>query len=178
MKDFPGFPVLRGSQVTTTGTAPVFEPGTIYAVRNSTTGFWSLAKYVQVNNDGCSQGEVLVTNFATLSNDSVVKSAVGDGKSPHFRGLAAATIASQRFGFMYIGGYVEKADLSHTAASGELLAISGSTAGKLTPDGASSFWNATLGLSSALGTAPFVFAIARTAIGTGVGSVNILGIWG
>lgn len=179
MKEFPGFPVLRGTQVETTGTAPVFEPGTIFAVRNATTGFWSLAKYVQLGTQGVSQGEVCVTNYATLSNDSVRQSvAATDGRAPHLRGIAAATIATNSYGFMYIGGYVEKADLSHTAASGELLCISGSTAGKLTPDGASSFWAATVGVSSALGSAPFAFAVARTAIATGVGSVSILGVWG
>lgn len=177
MKDFPGFPVLRGSQVLANDTAQVFEPGTIFAIRNSTTGFWSLAKYVQLGNAGCSQGETLVTNYATLSNDSVRIGATAEGYSPILRGIAAATIASQRFGFMYIGGYVEKADLSLTAASGDMLALSASTAGKMTPL-KTSFWGATVGLSSTAGTAPFHFAVARTAIATGIGSISLIGIWG
>lgn len=161
MKDFGGFPVLRGAQVEANNSAQVFEPGTIFAVRNSTTGFWSLAKYVQVTG-GCSQGEVLVTNFATLSNDSVEKASTDDMYSRPFRGIAAATVTDEYFGFMYIGGYVEKADVSMTTASADFLSISGSTAGKLTP----------------LQASPHVFAVARTAIATGVGSVSLIGLWG
>lgn len=153
------------------------EPGAMSLFKDS-NGNTALVEIVQLDNNGCSKGEVLVTNFATLKSYSVAKATAGDAFAPHFRGLAAATIASQRMGYMIIGGYVETADLSHTAASGELLTISGSTAGKLTPHNASSFWGATLGLSSTLGTAPFVFAIARTAIATGTGSVSILGVWG
>ena len=175
------------------GALPVVSPGSITDTWDPTTNArgelgqiffykngdqYSLVEMIQLDNNGCSQGEVLVTNFATLKQYSVTKSSTTDGYAPHFRGLAAATIASQKAGYMYIGGYCEKADLSHTAASGELLAVSGSVAGKLTPNIASSFWGATLGLSSTLGTAAFAFAIAKTAIGTGIGSVQILGVWG
>lgn len=170
-----GFPVLTNAQIEQADTAAIYEPGVIVAVKNSSN--WSLAAYVQLNNDGCSQGEALVTNFATLAQYSVKKAATADGRLPHFRGVAAATIASQKFGWMYIQGYVEKADLSHTAASGEMLCISGSTAGKLTPDGASSLLNGTFGTSNFV-TIPWAVAIARTAISTGVGSISLLGCWG
>lgn len=173
------FPVVSGAQVVAGGDATAkMELGTIIAMR-TVTDQWSLVEYVQLDNNGVSNGEVLVTNFATLKQYSVAKAAVGDFGVPGvFRGIAAATIASQKFGFMYIGGYVEKADVSHTAASTEGLTISGSTAGKLTPDKASSYWGATVGLSSTTGTAPWIFAIAKTAIATGLGSVQICGIWG
>ena len=170
------FPVVSGAQISGNDTTANHEPGSIHVYRNGNQ--FALVEYVQLDNNGVSQGEVLITNFATLKQFSVAKAGTGDAFSPHFRGLAAASIASQRFGFMYIGGYVENADLSHTAASAELLTISASTAGKLTPHNASSFWAATLGVSSALGTAPFVFAVAKSAIATGLGSVQILGVWG
>lgn len=176
IKDY-GLPLLATSQVEQADTAAVFEPGVIVAVRNNTAGAWSLAEYIQLDNNGCSQGEVLVTNFATLKQYSMIKAATAEGRQPMLRGIAAATIASQKFGWMYIWGYVEKADLSHTAASGELLCISASTAGKLTPDAASSALNATLG-TSINATTPWTCAIARTAIATGIGSVSLIGMWG
>lgn len=174
---FPGYglPVLSNKQAEQADTAAIYEPGMIVAVKNGSN--WSLAEYVQLNNDGVSQGEVLITNFATLNQYSVKKAGTADGRLPGMRGIAAATIASQKYGWMYIAGYVEKADLSHTAASGELLTISGSTAAKLTPDGASSLLNATFGTSQFV-TIPWVVAVARTAIATGVGSVTIIGCWG
>lgn len=156
-----GYPVIRDTQVTSTATAAVYQPGTVF-VHKDVNGEWALAKYVQLDNSGCSQGEALVTNYATLKSYSVSKAATSDAHRPHFRGIAAATIASQSFGFMFIGGYVEKADSSITTASGDYLGISASTAGKLTT----------------INPSPNVFAVARTAFATGVGSVSIIGMWG
>lgn len=147
------------------------ELGTILASKNGDQ--WSLVQCVQLDNSGCSQGEALVMNLATLKQYSVSKAATTDEGAPP-AGIAAATIASQRCGWMYIAGYVEKADLSHTAASGEYLTISGSTAGKLSPDAASCFNLGTQGNASAF----VVCGRARTAIATGVGSISICGVWG
>ena len=170
-----GFPVLKNTQIEQADAEAIYEPGIIIAVKNGDN--WSLASYCRLDNNGCSQGEALVTNYATLAQYGVAKAATDDGKLPNLRGIAAATIASQKYGWMYIAGYVEKADLSHTAASGEMLTISGSTAGKLSPDGASSVLNATLPCITAA-TLPWPVAVARTAIATGVGSISILGMWG
>lgn len=170
IKDY-ALPLLSNTQIEQDDAAAVFEPGTIVAVRNS--GNWSLATYVQLDNNGCSQGEALINNYATLKQYSVALAGTADAGAP-IRGVAAATIASQAFGWMYIQGYVEKADLSHTAASGEYLMISGSTAGKLTPNRASVFTAGTQGSSSAF----VVVAVARTAIATGVGSISLCGMWG
>jgi len=167
------FPVISGAQVVAGGDSSAkHEPGTIMAYR-SATDQWAWAEYVQLDNSGISQGEAAVWNFATLKQYSVKKAATTDEGAPMV-GLALATIASQKFGFVAIGGYVEKADLSHTAASGEYLCISGSTAGKITPNKASAFNLATQGNASQF----MVVAIARTAISTGVGSVSICGVWG
>ncbi len=174
IKDY-AFPLLSNTQIEQDDASAVFEPGVIVAVRNN--GNWSLAMYCQLDNNGCSQGEALVTNFATLKQYSLIKAATTEARQPMLRGIAAATIASQAFGWAYIWGYVEKADLSHTAASGELLCISASVAGKLTPDGASSLLNGTMGTSN-LVTIPWTVAIARTAIVTGLGSVSLIGMWG
>src|SRR5688572_9020929 len=137
------FPVVSGAQIVSMGDSSAkHPPGTIMAFRNTVNDAWSLIEYVRNGNTVINQGEVAVRNLATLQAAGVTQSAVsGDGKQPTFAGIACATIGSLSFGWIYINGYVEKADLSHTAAAGELLAISGSTAGKLTPDGASSLLN-------------------------------------
>lgn len=166
------FPVVSGAQVVAGGDSSAkHEPGTILAYR-SVTDQWALAQYLQMANTGLSQGEVGVVNFATLKQYSVKPAATTDGGAP-MAGIALATIASQKFGFLAIQGYVEKADLSHTAASGEYLCLSGSTAAKLTPDRASVVNAGTLNTSALV-----ILAIARTAIATGVGSVTICGTWG
>lgn len=149
------------------------EPGTTVVVKDPATGEFALAKIIQLDNNGCSQGEVLVTNYATLKGHSVTKSSTTDGGAP-MRGIAAATIASQKCGYMFIGGYVEKADLSQTCASGEYIAVGASVAGKLSNDKASAFNLATIVNVSA----QMVVAVARAAFSTGIGSIQILGVWG
>lgn len=148
------------------------EPGQIFVSKNS-AGEFSLVEIVQLDNNGCSQGEALVQNFATLKGYSVKTSATTDEGAP-MKGVAAATIASQKCGYAIIGGYCEKMDFSHTAASGEYICISGSTAAKFTPNKASCFNLGTLGNASQV----MVVAVARAAIATGVGSAQILGVWG
>lgn len=165
------FPLFSNTQVEATSSGAVFEPGMIVAVRNGTN--WSLARYVVMDNTGCSQGDALVNNFATLAQHNVKAAAVGDEGAP-IAGIACATLGSLKYGWAYIYGYVEKADLSHTAASGEYLMVGASTAGKLTPNKASVFNAGTFGSSSAF----VVVAVARTAIATGVGSISLCGMWG
>lgn len=170
-RDAYGLPLLSNKQVEQADTGATFEPGMIVAVRNGTN--WGLAEYIQLDNSGCSQGEALVTNHATLAQFSVRQAATADDGTP-LRGIACATIASQKFGWMYIQGYVEKADLSKTSASGEYLKLSASTAGKLTPIRASVFNAGTQGSSSMF----VVVAVSRGTISTGVGSISLLGMWG
>lgn len=178
MKDPSSYPVLYDSQITTTGSGAVYEPGTVFVHRSGTgRAQFALVEYIRLDNNGCSQGESLVTDFGTTVHHGVAKSATSDGRAAHFRGFAAATIASNAYGFSIIGGYCEKADTSQTTASGHLISISGSTAGKCTSLGCGTTWNATLGLSSTVGTAGFAIAIARGAFATGVGSVSIIGVW-
>jgi hypothetical protein len=151
---------------------PRGEPGQIFVSKNS-AGEFSLVEIVQLDNNGCSQGEALVQNFATLKGYSVKTSATTDEGAP-MKVVAAATIASQKCGYAIIGGYCEKMDFSHTAASGEYICIGGSTAAKFTPNKASCFNLGTLGNASQV----MVVAVARAAISTGVGSAQILGVWG
>ena len=169
-----GFRVLKGDQITTTSDGGPFQPGE-EVIHKGGSNFAQRAKcqWVRLNNNGCSQGEVLVADLGTTVGYGVAKAATTDEGAP-MRGIAAATIASNDYGFMIYAGWCEKADLSHTAASGEYLCISGSTAGKLTPNKASVFNLGTQGNASQLG----VVAVARTAIATGVGSVQILSYWG
>jgi hypothetical protein len=173
-----GAMTLLDGQITTTNTSAIFPPGQIFYWRGGTDRKnTALVKWVQLDNNGCSQGEALISDLAVFNGFGVAKAGTGDGRLPEFRGIAAATIASNAFGFMIIGGYCEKADLSLTCATGEMLSMSGSTAGKLSPNKASSNLNATLG-TSVFVTIPFVVAIAKTSFATGVGSVQIIGIWG
>ncbi len=167
------FPVVAGAQIVSMGdTDARHEPGTILAYRNSDQ--WGIVQYVQNGNTVLNQGEVAVCNFATLKQYRITPAATSDGGAP-LGGLAAATIGSLKYGYIYIHGYVEKADLSHTAASGEYLMISASTAAKLTPNTASVFNAATLGSTA---SAFVVVGVARTAIATGIGSITLLGWWG
>lgn len=169
-----GWPVLYDAQIQSTSSGANFEPGAIFLWRGGTgRAEAALVQYVQMDNGTCSQGEALVQNFATLGSWRVKAAATADeGTIP--RGVAAASLGSLVYGFMIIAGYCEKADLSHTAASGEYLMVSGSTAGKLTPNRASVYNAGTHGSSSMFLT----FAVSRTAIATGVGSIQILGqLW-
>jgi hypothetical protein len=167
------FGVVSGAAVVSMGDASAkHEPGTILAYRG-VSDQWSLMQYVQNGNTVLNQGEVAVVNYATLKQYNITPAAAADqGGAP--AGIAAATIGSLRFGWLYIKGYVEKADLSHTAASGEYLQISGSTAAKLTPNIASVFNAGTQGSSSMF----LVCGVARTAIATGIGSITLVGCWG
>ncbi len=169
------FPVVAPGQLTDVWdptTNARGEPGQIFCSKNA-AGEWSIVEIVQLDNAGCSQGEALMQNHATLKGYSVRQSATTDQGAP-IKGVAAATIASQKCGYMIIGGYVEKLDSSQSVASGEYLMVGGSTAAKFTNDKASVFNTATNGNSSQF----MVVAVARAAFATGVGSCQILGIWG
>lgn len=166
--------VVYDDQILSTSTGGPWQPGQIVVHKSGTNRSQkALAKWVLLDNSGCSQGEALVLNLASTVSSSVAKAATADEGAPMV-GVAAATIASNTYGFALISGYCEKADLSHTAASGEYLCISGSTAGKLTPNKASCFNLGTLGNASQV----MVVAVSRNATATGVGSVSILGVWG
>lgn len=168
------FPIVAGAQIVSMGDSTAkHDPGTIMAFRNGTTSGWSLVQYVVNGNTVINQGEVAMHNSATLSAGGVTAAVTGDQGAP-LAGIACATIGSLRFGWIYIHGYVEKADTSHTAAAGEYLTVSGSTAGKLTPDKASVFNAGTQGSSSAF----MVCGVSRAALATGIGSITLLGVWG
>ena len=174
-----GFPILYDTQVTgQDDTAAAYQPGMVFMYRCGTGRVnLSLVKYVQLDNNGCDAGNVLVSNFATLTNYSVKKSATTDGRGS-IRGIAAATIASQYFGFMYIGGYVPSVLQSNTTASGEYLSVSASTAGCLTSQVASCF---NIGTTTFWDNASGAAIIARAhdiVASAGYGSVSLVGIWG
>lgn len=148
------------------------EPGQIFVSKNS-AGEFSLVEIVQLDNNGCAAGEALVQNFATLKGYSVKTAATTDEGAP-MKGIAAAAIASQKCGYAIIGGYCETAQVSQTCASGEYLIIGASVAGELSNNKASCFNLGTQGNASQFQ----VVAVARSAYGTGTGSIQILGVWG
>ena len=170
------FPIVSGAQVTAGGdTTAKHEPGTIMAYR-SATDQWALVEYVQAGNNIISRYLAAVTNLATLKQYSVDLAGTGDRGGANFRGIALATIASQKFGFVAIGGYVEFAFVSETTASGEYLTMSGSTAGQLTPDRASVFNNGTQGNASAFVVVAYSKAAYATTA-TAAGSIQLIGVW-
>ena len=167
------FPVVSGAQVTANGDATAkHEPGTILAYR-SATDQWAMVEYVQADNNVITKGSPVVKNFATLKQYSVRLAATTDSGVP-IRGVSLATIASQRYGFVAIGGYVESAQVSHTTASGEFLRVSGSANGQLTPDAAGVFNAATSPNVSAF----VVVAVSHGIIATDAfGSITLCGVW-
>lgn len=179
MPDFEGgYEVIYDAQLQATTTGGPWRPGQVVVHRSGTgRDQWALAKWVKVPS-GCSRGEALVTDFSATEGSSLARASTTDSYSPGtFRGVAGGTIASAAYGFSVISGYCEQAYCSETVASGEGLTISGSTTAQMTPNRGSSFWTATLGLSSTSGTAPFLYAVGRGAFTTGLGSIQILGTW-
>lgn len=174
----PEYDEIYDTQSTTTSTGGPWQPGQVVIHRSGTDRSQrSLLKWVLLDNNGCSQGEVLVSNLGSTVESSVKKAAATDDRCP-IRGIAAATIASNKYGFAIISGYCEKADSSLTVASGEYLTVSASTAGKLTPLLASVFNAGYVNITGSVASTLMVVAVARGAFATGVGSVQILGTWG
>ena len=169
-----GFEVILDGQITSTSTGGPWQPGQVVLHRSGPGRAQSaLAKWVKVAS-ACSQGEALVTDFGLTTESSLAKAATTDMGAP-IRGIAAASCASGSFIFAVIQGYCENADSSQTCASGEYMMISGSTAGKLTNDQASTYNTIQATVSASLKT---IVAVARAAFATGLGSVNIVGMWG
>lgn len=169
------FPIVSGAQIVADGDSTAkHEPGTIMAYR-SATDQWSLVQYVQVGNNAVNRYLAVNTNYATLKQYSVKLPATGDGGGP-INGIALATIASQRYGFVAIAGYVENALVSSSAvASGEFLRLSGSTAGQLSAISASVFNVGTQGNASMF----LVVGVAKAAMASSnvSGSIQLVNVW-
>ncbi len=168
---------LLDGQITTTNTSLIFPAGQIFFYRMGTDRKMAgLVKWVLMDNNGCTLGDVLIGDTATTGMNNVMKAATSDrGGLPV--GFAAATIASNTWGFAIIGGYVEKGAISMTVATGEYLTIGGSTAGAATPNRASVFNAGTQGNASAFQ----VFCKSRGAVATTstlVASLQMVGVWG
>ena len=159
---------------TSTITGARGEPGTLHVYKNDTTGEFSLVRIIQMDNNGCTAGQVLMLNHATLKGYSRRVSATTDsGAIPS--GIAVTAIASQKCGYEYCGGYAI-VDVSQDCASGEYLMTSVSTAGQLSNDRASVFNAATSwGVTSSF----FVCGVLRS-VGTAAcdASIQMLGVWG
>jgi hypothetical protein len=101
-----GFEVIYDDQSETTSTGGPWQPGQIVVHRSGTgRAQRALAKWMLIDNAGISQGEVAVSDFAATNSNTVAKASTTDGAAPHFRGIAAATIASNKYGFFFINGY-------------------------------------------------------------------------
>ena len=153
------------------------ELGAYYVVRGASQQY-SIVKFIRAT-DGFSEGEAAISDYATLKDYHVARAATADAYLPICRGIAAATIASGRCGYLYVAGYCPIIAVSHTTASGDGLVIGVSTAGAFSPNLSSSVLNATVG-TGPNATVPYhVVAYAREIIATGhVGSAQICGWWG
>lgn len=172
------FGVVSAAGVTSTwdptSTIPMAtgEPGTIQVYKNS-NGEFSIVRVIQMGNTSCTAGQVLMQNHATLKGYSRRVSATTDeGALPS--GISVVAIASHKCGYEYCGGYAI-ADISETPASGEYLCVSGSTAGQLTVNRASTFHQGTQGNASM-----FIPVAVSRSVGTSAcdASIQILGLWG
>lgn len=168
-----GYAVVSGAQVNAGGDpTPKMQPGTLMAYKDGDQ--WSIVQYVLADNNGWSLGEALVKSYATAKHYCVKKAATIDNGAP-LGGIALSTVASNRYGWMVVHGYVEKAYVSEEAAPGEYLCIGASTAGQLTSDKASTFNRASAWAGSSF---LVVGAANATVAGGALGSITLLGFWG
>ena len=178
---YGGYPVILGDQGTQVNQYPAHQPGAVFMWRKGTGNKYAgIIQYVQLDNNGCSYGQALRLNHATLSAYSVtvIDTPTVDGKSPHFVGIAAATIASQYFGFMVVGGYCEYAYSASAAASGNVLGVAATATGMLSAPDVATAWSATE-VSTGCLSGIYGSAVARGAITAGaLGSVTLCGHWG
>ncbi len=170
-----GFPVLYDDQpADTTGDCPVYQPGAIFVWKHGTgRANRSVVQYVRLDNNGCSYGEALAFNTATVVSHSVKVASLG--QDADFVGIAAATIASQEYGFMVIAGYCEYAYSASDAASGETMCLSATTTGQLTTGKAHNYYSASA--TDASGLLGIAFSNGAVAAG-GLASITLLGTWG
>ncbi len=174
---YGGYPIILGDQGTQTSSAPLYQPGAVFMWRKGTgNAYAGVIQYVQLDNNGCSYGQTLQPNDATITGYSVKVVDKSSGKGPNFVGIAAATIASQYFGFMVIGGYCEYAYSASAAASGNVLCLAATATGQLSV-GSADYYTATTAGSDA--TSCIGIAVARGAItAAALGSVTLCGHWG
>jgi len=174
---FTFFPVVNGAQLVAGGDAEAVgaEPGVIQAYKYS-DGQWCLAQYIRMAAGTVDSGMCVVPNDATLVQYSVKKAGTAQVGMP-IAGIALATIASLRYGWIAIQGYVGSVLLSNTTASNGNLILGGSSSGVLTSDSCTDFFT---------GSAPFVshsgyvvVARAKDLVASGAySSIQLCGCWG
>jgi hypothetical protein len=169
------FPVIAGAQVVSGGdTDAKAEPGCIQMYRYS-DGQFCMAQYVQNGNRvAIDAGNVTVPNDATLKAWSVQKASIKHGGRP-MAGIALATIASQKWGWIAIRGYVGSALTENVGTAMVPLYISTTTEGYMTD--LPSLWLTATGYASAANSGAMAVAIARDTT-AGLASVTIRGCWG
>jgi hypothetical protein len=173
---FTFFPILNGAALKAGGdTDPLAEPGVIQAYKYS-DGQWCLAQYIQLGAATVDSGMCLVPNDATLKQWSVKKAGTGNRGGP-LAGIALATIASAKYGWMAIQGYVGSALLSNTTASNDNLIIGASASAQLSNAAATDFFTAS---SPFVDSSGFVIvAKAKDAVASGAySSIQLCGCWG
>jgi hypothetical protein len=150
------------------------EPGCVQMYRYS-DGQLCMAQYVQNGNRvAIDAGNVTVHNDATLKAWSVMKASLLNHGMP-MAGIALATIASQKYGWIAIRGYVGSALTENVGTAMVPLYISLTTEGYLT-DLPSRYLAATA-VASDLSSGMRAVAIARSTT-AGLASVSIIGCWG
>ena len=140
----------------------------------NSSGYWSVLKFVEIV-DGCSKGDVLVKDNDQNPPYNLVTSATADGGMPVFRGIAAATIASGKRGWAYCGGYCPDANMPTAFASGVVLRISATYAGRLS----SAVVNDSAACTATLLIHPVALSLDANTVSTAnsTGSIMIYGMY-
>lgn len=124
-------PVSGQASVTESSATAKQDLGAVLLLRDA-SGFVSMLKYVRSDNATIKQHLCVKQSVATSKTDYVVVTATADGGNPgKFLGVAAGTIASNQYGWVYCGGYVPAVNFSSTVASESMVMLSGSLAGAL-----------------------------------------------
>lgn len=161
-------PVSAQPTLTANDTDPVMTPGTILLYRDS-NGNLSMMQYVRADNATVRQHKVVICASNTKSYD-VREGRNADAGTPGvFRGIAAGTIATAKYGWAYVGGFCPDADFLTSVSTNDKLRISAS-GGKL------DFYdfNATLAHEA---TAQYAVAYARDSASDTTGSIQIYGLY-
>ena len=109
------FPVVSGAVIVDAGdTDAKMEPGTVLAYRSGTDQ-WAIIQYIKnAQAAAVKKGAPMVPDYATLKQYIVRVAGTADAGTP-LAGIALASLGASKYGFIAIHGWVETAEVSHTA---------------------------------------------------------------
>ncbi len=170
------FPVISGAALVSGGdTDAKAEPGCVQMYRYS-DGQYCMAQYVRNGNvTAINAGICCMPNNATLMQYGVRAALTTDGRQP-IAGIALATIASQKYGWIAIRGYVGSAYTVNVGTAFCPLFLSTVTAGYLGDIPSAVYYTAGVATDTG-GTLAAPIALARDTA-AGLASISLIGCWG